>query len=447
LATVFRDVLPATAAAARAGRVSTAKGSLIAQAATTPERIIALREAAPDDEPDGHHEHDEHHGQDGHDEPGGEQPGEASGPGDASGPDGAVAARDRFVGCTGEEVLLTLASGYGVRQFAKITRRFAHVADPDADERGYRAALAREFFDLAATTGGYHVSGFLTRDHGQAVKTALRAVMGVPAKGDTRTSSQRRAGALTNLARVHLDHGLTGKVATVRPHLSVHVSHTELSDLLHRTGACTPDTTTPADENPGAGRSSGAAQGANAASSTGGVDKGVSRCPHPARARRGVDLADLVTAPPARWEDGTGPIPDSVLARLAADCEITRVIFGPQSQVLNVGRTKRTFTGHLRRAVVARDQACVIDDCGAPAFMGQIHHAHVRWADGGVTSTTNAALVCAFHNQWLEDHHIPMRQTVPRQGVGRISSRSKLGMVGSARPRCTSVGRFQAIAS
>jgi len=36
---------------------------------------------------------------------------------------------------------------------------------------------------------------------------------------------------------------------------------------------------------------------------------------------------------------------------------------------------------------------------------------------------------------------------VPRQGVGRISSRSKLGMVGSARPRCTSVGRFQAIAS
>jgi len=36
---------------------------------------------------------------------------------------------------------------------------------------------------------------------------------------------------------------------------------------------------------------------------------------------------------------------------------------------------------------------------------------------------------------------------VPRQVVGRKSSRSKLGMVGSARPRCTSRGRFQAIAS
>ena len=36
---------------------------------------------------------------------------------------------------------------------------------------------------------------------------------------------------------------------------------------------------------------------------------------------------------------------------------------------------------------------------------------------------------------------------VPRQVFGRISSLSKLGMVGSARPRCTSIGRFQAIAS
>ena len=40
-----------------------------------------------------------------------------------------------------------------------------------------------------------------------------------------------------------------------------------------------------------------------------------------------------------------------------------------------------------------------------------------------------------------------VRCTVPRQVVGRISSLSKLGMVGSARPRWTSRGRFQAIAS
>jgi hypothetical protein len=33
---------------------------------------------------------------------------------------------------------------------------------------------------------------------------------------------------------------------------------------------------------------------------------------------------------------------------------------------------------------------------------------------------------------------------VPRQGVGRVLLVWKVGMVGLARPRCTSLGRFQA---
>ena len=44
--------------------------------------------------------------------------------------------------------------------------------------------------------------------------------------------------------------------------------------------------------------------------------------------------------------------------------------------------------------------------------------------------------------------HLRARLTpVPRQVVGRVSSISKLGMVGLASPRWTSAGRFQAIAS
>ena len=44
----------------------------------------------------------------------------------------------------------------------------------------------------------------------------------------------------------------------------------------------------------------------------------------------------------------------------------------------------------------------------------------------------------------------PERQVyafVARQVVGRISLLSKVGITGSARPRCTSLGRFQAMAS
>lgn len=351
-ALAWRDTLPATARAARAGSISTAKGGYIAAVANTPDRIAALTEPSSRE------------------------------------PDDPAAPLD---GPTGEQVLLGLADGYRARDFQKLTQRFSHVADPEADERGYTEALAREHFDLAKTTGGYHVAGFLTLDHGQVLKTALRAVGGVPAAGDTRTASQRRAAELVSLGRLVLDKGLTGKIGTVRPHVSVHVSATELTHLVHR------------------------------------ADRAVSSDPcdnlHPRTDRHhpstAVDLAALLTSPPAEWEDGTSPVPAPVLERIAADCAVTRVIFGSESQVLDVGRTQRTFAGHLRRAVVARDRQCVIDACGAPAFMSQIHHAGPRWADDGTTRVDHGALVCAFHNQWLEDARVPMRRVVDANGVGR----------------------------
>src|SRR5690606_21547154 len=136
------------------------------------------------------------------------------------------------------------------------------------------------------------------------------------------------------------------------------------------------------------------------------------------------------TAPPAEWEDRTGPVPEAVLRRIAADCDLKRVVFGPNSQVIDVGRTRRTFAGHLRRAVVARDRACVVDGCGAPASMAEVHHARLRWADGGDTKVSDAALVCGFHNRWLEEARVPMRWVPEPDGGGRWL----LGRPGSYRP-------------
>lgn len=141
-------------------------------------------------------------------------------------------------------------------------------------------------------------------------------------------------------------------------------------------------------------------------------------------------LEPLLLSPPAEWEDGTIPVPDAVLRRIATDCEITRVVLGADSQVLDVGRTQRTFAGHLRRAVVARDRHCVVPGCTAPPSMSQIHHASTRWADGGATSIENAALVCGFHNQWLEDHRVPIRRVVDENGL----TRWQLGVPGTYRP-------------
>lgn len=55
---------------------------------------------------------------------------------------------------------------------------------------------------------------------------------------------------------------------------------------------------------------------------------------------------------PAELESGE-PIPPSVLARLACDSEISRVVFGPEGQVLDVGRAERTYSRQLRRAIIA----------------------------------------------------------------------------------------------
>ena len=112
-----------------------------------------------------------------------------------------------------------------------LAKRWAAAADPEADERGYKAATDREFFDVSPTTGGCHLSGFLTTAHSQGLLVALQAVQGVPAADDDRTASQRRAGALSDLARLTLDHGLAGKGASVRPHISVLIDYPTLMSL------------------------------------------------------------------------------------------------------------------------------------------------------------------------------------------------------------------------
>lgn len=418
-AKAWHGTLAATGAAARAGQIPTAKAALIVSAANTPARVAALSELWPEDE------------------------GAATNRGGPDGSGAGAATCETFEAPTGERVLLDLAQGYGVADFARITRRFAHVVDPEADERGYREALDREFFDLAATTGGYHLSGFLTRDHGQVLKTAMRAVTGVPDRQDSRTANQRRAGALVDLSRLVLDKGLTGKVGTVRPHLSVHVSFTELEHVWRRSsvGATGDAATTCPSSVDATGEAAttccpegaGSAHGDRDARRDGGAK---SRAASPSESRERRDglsrsgLARLVTAPPAEWEDRTGPVPEAVLRRIAADCDLTRVVFGPDSQVIDVGRTRRTFAGHLRRAVVARDRACVIDGCGAPASMSEVHHARLRWADGGDTKVSDAALVCRFHNRWLEEARVPMRWVVDAASGGRW----QVGRPGSYRP-------------
>jgi len=86
-----------------------------------------------------------------------------------------------------------------------------------------------------------------------------------------------------------------------------------------------------------------------------------------------------------------GSISTGTLDRLTCDTTITTVIMDGEQVPLDMGRDKRLFPAHLRKALYLRDQGCI--KCGAPPGRTHAHHL-VHWAHGGETSLSNGALLC-----------------------------------------------------
>lgn len=253
---------------------------------------------------------------------------------------------------TGEELLLTHIDLNTPDGFRRIVDRFADQADPDADERGYRIAKEREHLELSKTLDGFHVRGFLTDEHGHALSAALGSVMGKPTPGDDRTATQRRAQSLADLARSALDNGRTGSGAAVRPQISVLVSLDEMERLVARVGsgdAAGAGTDAARGSGAGAGAGAGAAAAAGATGGVGPAGPGPRRgqgAPGAAGTGGAASVrpgAAFESIPPTLTGDGRDSvIPRSLFRRLACDSAITRVVFGPDGAVLDVGgRTGR----------------------------------------------------------------------------------------------------------
>ena len=289
-------------------------------------------------------------------------------------------------GCN-EAFLLAQARRLPVDDLRAVVRVWSHRADPESDERGFREAAEREHLSLSRLPDGYHLDGRLTVEHGQQLSTALAALTPVPAAQDARSATQRRAQALADLARTVLEHHPVGAGRVARPRVSVHVDHETLSrlvqDALARDAAATVD---------------GAAAPRAVASGAGRESIGFA----PADLRRG-----------AFFEDGT-VVPRAVLDRLACDGELHRILFGPDGEVLDVGRTQRIFSGPVRVAVVVRDGHCAFDGCTAPLRISEVHHVR-HWArDGGRTEPDNGVLLCYHHHELV--HRLAL-------GVARVNGR------------------------
>ncbi|MHA7666315.1 HNH endonuclease signature motif containing protein [Mycolicibacterium sp. HS_4_1] len=77
-----------------------------------------------------------------------------------------------------------------------------------------------------------------------------------------------------------------------------------------------------------------------------------------------------------------------------ATCEVWLERHG---QPVGAGRTTRTISRRLRRALEHRDRCCRVPGCGATRGL----HAHhvIHWEDGGVTELHNLVLVCPYHHR------------------------------------------------
>jgi hypothetical protein len=205
--------------------------------------------------------------------------------------------------------------------------------------------------------GMVRVDGWMTSLAGQAFIAVINALMPPPRYGDDRTPRQRRHDALEDLARNFLDRGDTPIAGGERPHVNL---------------VCDID----------------ALQGI-----AGGLHE--------------TENGQVLTV--------------NELRAIACDSSVSRIVLGPRSEVIDVGRRTRTIPAALRRAVIARDRHCTWTGCDRNPRWCDVHH-QVHWADLGPTNPENCRLLCRFHHTMthlLEDSgRDPPWRRAPRSGSG-----------------------------
>jgi len=215
--------------------------------------------------------------------------------------------------------------------------RLRHALDPEGVARDQRIAVEERRLQFSVwEDGSVLISGQLDPVGGAALRTALEPLAQPMGEGDDRPLDRRQGDAIVELSLHSLDAGLVPQHASQRPHLQVTTTLETLQGL------------------PG--------------------------------------------SPAADMEFST-PISSTTVQRLACDGNIARVVFGPASVVVDVGRAARVVSGATRRALNARDQHCQWPGCERTASWSAAHHL-VHWVRGGATDLSNLILLCHRHH-WM----------------------------------------------
>ena len=305
--------------------------------------------------------------------------------------------------------LVALGRRLDGREYAKAVDRFVAQVDPVTVEREHAAQYERRHLFVTDLPGGTQVRGMLDHRAGHRLRLALENAEGRPAQDDERTAEQRRADGLVALADLALSQPDAGGAAS-RPHVSVVLKEPTFRAL---TRALRGD--------------GGAALSAPSGTRAGAVNtSAVER------------LAASVRGVPAPTDEDGNPLPVSEVARLLCDCALTRVVVDAESRPVDVGRTQRLYSGHLRRAVVARDGGCAWAGCGRPARWCEVHH--IRWwdRDGGETSVENGVVLCSYHHHVVHERDLLIERHAPQpppRGAARGLGPGALGVSYTFRTR------------
>ena len=255
-------------------------------------------------------------------------------------PENLAAAAAQDVDLAGVDAALAeMAATRPYRELTQVVHHYLARLDPDGPEP--------DPTEGRRLTIAKHADGSITGRFdldpvgGEKVQAALESIVQANRpQGDDRNRAQQLADALVQLADNALASGNLPFLRTVKPHVVVTIGIDDLADPHTGPGAAT------------------------------------------------TGFGARISAARARW--------------LACDGNITRIVIGPEGQPLDVGRTKRSFPPHLRRATETRDPHCVFTGCDAPSHWCDVHHV-LHWSEGGDTSLDNSALLCERHHTKV--HH------------------------------------------
>ena len=103
------------------------------------------------------------------------------------------------------------------------------------------------------------------------------------------------------------------------------------------------------------------------------------------------------------------PLSEADVAAMMLAGRLRRVLLAPDGVVIDMGRTRRLFTGGAREAAMLTDPRCLWPGCERSTGQCETDHL-LEWSRGGPTSPRNAGRACRHHNLFRTAHGYTARR-------------------------------------